>query len=470
MHGATNSPIALDDPRGIATRMDRLPMTPMHFAAFAVCAAGMFFDCIELAMAHVLGTVFTSKGSAVAHGPISMLMASAFLGAAIGAPLLGRFADRRGRKFVLLACLVGIGLTSVLAGMTTNISVLTLLRLLSGVFLGGYMPVMMTYLADILPSSERGRWLLVVSMVGAIAGVGAAFLTRWLGVWQPLGVDGWRWVLGLGGVGAFLSALFVPWIPESPRWLLVAGRAEEAEVQCNRFKLPAGKELRPLPDAPKGDIPAESAKDATMGAPAGVDPQQRISVWDIQHRGRTLLYLFLQFVAPWANISFLMLSGLVFAKRGFSVNDSLLIVALATIGAPLGCLLGAMIVDRFERPVLLASCSVIAAVMALAFVFSPVPMLAVGAGVVYNLLMAIFVPLLMVFGAELLPTAIRATLATGGYASNRVSAMMVPVVLLPLLYAVGEIVVYCLLAALLVTVAIVILRWAPRGTVGRSLR
>ncbi len=390
-------------------------------------------------------------------------MSATFIGAAIGAPLIGWFADRNGRKVVLIATLAGFGVTSIGAGLVDSIGAVTALRMAGGLFLGAYLPVMTTYLADLLPPASRGRWLLAVMTIAAIGGACGPFITRQMTALQPLGLEGWRWSLMLGGMGGVLAAIGAFWLPESPRWLAAVGRIEEAKQVLQRFERGARQRVSIAEPAAMtiAETPAESA--------AATTPAARPSLWKPEYRARTLLFFALQAAVPWLQIGFMSGSGLLLAKRGMAVHDSLLYTTITGLGSPIGGLLGAIIADKFERPVLLALCGFGCAVMAICFVLSPSPVFLMGSGLIYNALMAMFVPLLMVLGAELLPTAVRGGLTTGGYACNRVSAILLPMVLLPLMYAISELMVFSLLAALLVVVALVILRYAQRGTRGSSL-
>jgi putative MFS transporter len=457
------------DPHGIAARLDALPLTPLHMLVIALCGFGMFCDAIELSMTHVLGTVLSSHGSTVHHDDLTLLMSATFIGGAIGAPVIGWFADRQGRKKVLIATLAGFGVTSIASGLLSDIDMVTAMRLASGLFLGAYLPVMTTYLADILPPGSRGRWVLVVMMIAAVGGAAGPFITRQMTVLQPLGLEGWRWALMLGGIGGILAAIGAFWLPESARWLATVGRVDEARGVLQRFERSARNAIPPQSAAV--DTSAEVTGTAAA-APIPAEPvlTEKVSLWQREYRARTLLFFSLQATVPWLQIGFLSASGLVLAKRGLAVEDSLLYTTVTGLGSPIGGLLGAIIADKFERPTLLAFCGFSCAVLAFCFVLAPSPAVLMGAGLLYNALTAIFVPILMVLGAELLPTAVRGSLTTGGYACNRISAIVLPMTLLPLIYATSDIVVFGLLATLLVVVSLVILRYAQRGTRGSSLR
>ena len=82
----------------IAARLDRLPVTSLHVAIVAVCAVGLFADIAELVLSNAFSAIFLSPPYNVAHSDLSLLLASVFAGGALGAPALGWFADRYGRR------------------------------------------------------------------------------------------------------------------------------------------------------------------------------------------------------------------------------------------------------------------------------------------------------------------------------------------------------------------------------------
>jgi MFS transporter, putative metabolite:H+ symporter len=89
----------------IAERLDRLPLTRLHVAILAVCAGGFAFDLLEVALGGALSAVFSVPPHRIDASQLSQLIAAVYIGAIIGAPLLGWLADRFGRKRLLMAAL-----------------------------------------------------------------------------------------------------------------------------------------------------------------------------------------------------------------------------------------------------------------------------------------------------------------------------------------------------------------------------
>src|SRR4051794_10390653 len=81
----------------VSARMDRLPVTRLHGVAMFVCALGMMLDTLEMSFGGILAAVFSAPPAPVPAGELSLLLAAVFIGAVLGAPLLGWWADRKGR-------------------------------------------------------------------------------------------------------------------------------------------------------------------------------------------------------------------------------------------------------------------------------------------------------------------------------------------------------------------------------------
>jgi MFS family permease len=89
------------------------------------------------------------------------------------------------------------------------------------------------YISEIAPANLRGR-LAGSFQLNIVAGIFIAYLTNFLFV--GLGEDAWRWMLGIMVVPAALFWILLRTIPESPRWLILNGRDEEAIPIMQKIK------------------------------------------------------------------------------------------------------------------------------------------------------------------------------------------------------------------------------------------
>jgi MFS transporter, putative metabolite:H+ symporter len=437
------APAALPFARDIGARMDRLPVTRLHGLAMVICALGMMLDTLEMSFGGVLATVLSAPPAPVPAGELSLLLAAVFVGAVIGAPVLGWWADRHGRRTALVALLLWIAASSLGAALSHGVAALTLCRLLAGLALGGYPPIVIAYLTDLLPPQRRGRLIFGSLSLSLLGPPVAIFLVRWLTPLQPLGLEGWRWGFVLGGVGAVLAGLLFLALPESPRWLQARGRSADAEAGCATFER----------SPPLGDVSAAAAPEEPAHEEASVDASA----------GRRWPWVAALFsLSPWATVAFPLLTGAVLTQRGFRLDAALLIFGLSSLGPLVGNLAASTILDRIDRRLAMALCALAMLACGTAFIFgSGTTSLIVAMGL-FNLAISLYVTLLTVYGAELFPTRTRASATAGAWALNRIGGALGPLLLVPMLRGAGPATMFAVVAASLVA-TLAVLAAAPRG-------
>ena len=436
------------DQQDVASRMDRLPLTALHVAALGLCALGLAFDVLEIGLGSALAAVFSTPPHLAPADQLALLLASVYLGAAIGAPLLGWMADRHGRRSTLIGVLLWLSLTSLFAAAAGNVAWLTLLRGLSGFALGAYPPLVVAYLTDLLPPRRRG---MLIFMMVALASVGApagVLLIRWLTPSQPLGIDAWRWAFVFGGAGAAVVGIMFRALPESPRWLQARGRRDEALQACQAFE----RSVAWLP-APSADRPIEAAAaDTSTSAPPIA--ARSIRRWSLVGA------LFL--LSPWGTVAFPLLTGAVLTQKGFKLSDTLLYVALAMFGPLIGTLLAAAMIDTVDRRKALAFSAVAMVASGACFAAGDTPAWLIASGIAFGIFASVYVAALNVYGAEIFPTRSRGSSIAGAWALNRMGAVAAPLLLLPLLNDRGSMSMFAVIAATLLA-SVVLLIVAPPG-------
>ena len=149
-----------------------------------------------------------------------------FLGMLVGAAVFGRLADRYGRRRILLATVAVDAVFGLLSAFAPNFELLLACRFLTGLAVGGTLPVDYAMMAEFLPAHRRGRWLVALEgfwAVGTVAVAVAAWLVSLSGA-----VDAWRWIFVCTAAPALIGIWLRLWVPESPMYLLKSGRADEA--------------------------------------------------------------------------------------------------------------------------------------------------------------------------------------------------------------------------------------------------
>ena len=294
-------------------------------------------------------------------------VASMLLGCAVGAFAAGRLADIYGRRNVLLLAAVFFTISAWGSGIATGSTEFVLYRVLGGLAVGAASVIAPAYISEVTPASMRGR-LSSVQQVMIIVGLTAAFLSNYLlakaagasteKFW--MGYEAWRWMFWMELIPAiiFFFALFL--VPESPRYLVLKGRKDEARAVLARLFGESGA------DAKVNEIENSIAGDHQPRMGDLVDKASgkiRAIVWV-----GIGLAVFQQFVG--INIVFYY-GAVLWQAVGFSESDALLINILSgslSIGA---VLISIALIDKIGRKPLLvigsAGMAITLAIMAFAF-------------------------------------------------------------------------------------------------------
>lgn len=146
-------------------------------------------------------------------------------GAMAGNAMAGLLSDRFGRRKVLLCTALLFVLSALLAATASTFTAFVLARIVGGLAVGAAILIAPVYIAEIAPAGRRGR-LVSLNQLMIVIGISASFFSNYflLGI----GDHNWRWMLGVQIVPAGLYFLLLLLVPESPRWLLMKGREEQA--------------------------------------------------------------------------------------------------------------------------------------------------------------------------------------------------------------------------------------------------
>ncbi len=222
----------------------RSPHKPLPMSDFSTRSSTLYFTVVA-----ALGGFLFGFDSGVINGTVEALaaalgsnaavtgfnVASMLLGCAAGALLAGRLADRYGRRRVLIVAAVAFVVSAWGSGIATGSLEFVLYRVLGGFAVGAASVLVPAYIAEIAPAASRGRFG-TLQQLAIVVGLAAAFFSNYAianaagGAGEEfwLGHQAWRWMFWAEIVpaGLFFFLLFL--IPESPRFLVVAGREDEA--------------------------------------------------------------------------------------------------------------------------------------------------------------------------------------------------------------------------------------------------
>ena len=216
----------------IPARLDRLPWAKFHWLVILGLGTAWVLDGLEVTIVGTVASRMTEDGSGItiSAGQIGLAGSIYVIGACLGALFFGQLTDRLGRKKLFLLTL-GIYLVATAA---TALSFAPwyffLARFFTGAGIGGEYAAINSAIDELIPARARGRVDLVVNgsyWLGAAAG-SAVSIVLLNTAWLPKEL-GWRLGFALGVVLALAVLGVRRHVPESPRWLFIHGREDEAE-------------------------------------------------------------------------------------------------------------------------------------------------------------------------------------------------------------------------------------------------
>jgi MFS family permease len=231
----------------VPSRLDRLPWSRWHWIIVIGLGTVWILDGLEVTIVGNLSGQLAEPGSGVdiTQSQVTGFGAAAYvLGACIGALFFGWLTDRFGRKKLFLITLgVYLGGTA-LTALSFSSWWFFLFRFVTGLGIGGEYAAINSAIDELIPARHRGRIDIVINgtfWAGAAIG---ALLTIPLINQFPVNI-GWRLAFGLGVVLGVVILLVRRAVPESPRWLFIHGRGEEAEALVDDVERQIGGDLPP---------------------------------------------------------------------------------------------------------------------------------------------------------------------------------------------------------------------------------
>lgn len=449
-HPQGNRPTAAS----IGARLDRMPIGPVHRRLTAVIGVGLLFDTFENNLSGTIGKVLQGA-FALDATTLKFVLASTFLGQFLGSLVVGRIADRYGRRRAFLLNLGLYSVFSLLGAFAPTAGWLIAARFLAGVGIGSEQVLSDCYLADVLPASRRGRfiaWAYTLAYCGVPA---VGFAALYLVPLSPLGLAGWRWLFLIGSLGSAVVWTLRRGLIESPRWLAARGRVAEADALVARMEDTAPG-ARPAADTAGSAVPAGEAPDGAA--------QPRPGAFQPQLRRRTVMLWILCALSVVGYYGFGTLVPEILAAKGFGVVTSLGFTALCFLGYPVGSALAAAVIERIERRTLVALAATAMAVAGIGFGVTRSAALIVVLGFVYTLCSNIFSSACHVYLSEQYPTAIRAGAGGAAYSLSKLATGALPFVLLPVLQHDGAGALFGVVAATTAVLVATVLALGERTT------
>ncbi|EOO00090.1 putative myo-inositol transporter 1 protein [Phaeoacremonium minimum UCRPA7] len=185
----------------------------------------------------------------------SIITSSTALFALLITPFSSVLADSFGRKRVILLADVLFVLGAVLQACSYTVPSMVVGRSVVGAAVGAASFVVPLYIAEVAPASYRGR-LVTINVLFITLGQVIAYIIGWVFAEYGDRATGWRWMVGLGAVPAAVQNVLILFMPETPRWLVKAGRSSEAHLVVRKVS-GRGSEAARVADAVLKNIEVE---------------------------------------------------------------------------------------------------------------------------------------------------------------------------------------------------------------------
>ena len=212
-----------------------------HKKAILVTGAAWTFVAMEILLVGFVAPIFAVKWGL--DGRMQGLVNSAALaGSLCGSLVLGRLADRIGRRAIFQYAILWYAIFTAGTALAWGPWSVMTFRFLAGLGLGGLLVVDPSMLAEYLPPQRRGRLLVFLDFWWPV-GLLLATLLSWIFIGHSIGGDwSWRWLFLAASFPALMAFVVRRSLPESPYFLARKGRSQEAAAVLREI---TGRDVEP---------------------------------------------------------------------------------------------------------------------------------------------------------------------------------------------------------------------------------
>jgi MFS family permease len=230
-----HSPEAADErvvETNIPSRLDALPWSGFHTRVVLALGITWVLDGLEVTLAGALsGALKQSESLQFSNLDLGIANSAYLAGAVLGALGFGWLTDRIGRKKLFFITLAVYLSATAATALSWNVASYAVFRFITGAGIGGEYTAINSTIQELVPARYRGWTDLVINgsfWIGAAIGAGSAIILLDPAVFAP---DlGWRLAYLIGATIGLVVLFMRMWIPESPRWLMIHGRPEQAHA------------------------------------------------------------------------------------------------------------------------------------------------------------------------------------------------------------------------------------------------
>lgn len=309
--------------------LDENRISPLQKLIIFLCLMIVVVDGIDISIMGFVAPVIKQEWG-ISTTDLAPVMSAALIGLALGAVISGPLADKFGRKKLLVMNLIGFGIFTLIAAVSSNVNELMIFRFIAGLFMGGVMPQAVTMVTDYSPMRLNGR---VVTLILSGFTIGAA-------------------------IGGFLAA----WVIPHYNWhamMIIGGILPLILAVIAMLKLPESIGYKVLKNHPKAEIDAiihKMAPDFDTENKVFVLPKAKTNTMD--NPVKTVVspfYILGSFLLWWSYASGLFVVYLLGSwlpmmshEFGFSISEASLITAIYQLGGPIGCIACGYLMDKIN--------------------------------------------------------------------------------------------------------------------------
>lgn len=251
----------------------------------------------------------------------SFLGGAVFVGSFIGSFPFGSLADIYGRRPMFMVTLVLFLIGLAFCAMSWNVTSITCARIISGIGLGGELPVASTLVQELAPKKTRGKIIVLLESFWAVGCMMAVVMA--FGVAPRIG---WRETFLISCAPVIYAIVIRLCIPESPKWLASVGRYDEAVAIVESIERAHGLD----PYNPKTDIENAESPTATLLQLSGSHIKRIEMLFQRQFRVRTTVLWTLWFGISMSYYAIYIYLPTLISLNGFNMNGQWETILLIT--------------------------------------------------------------------------------------------------------------------------------------------
>jgi sugar porter (SP) family MFS transporter len=313
--------------------------TTLYLTSFTAALGGLLFGFDTAVISGA--TTFITKYFALDDTMLGWAVSSALVGCLIGSITAGKPGDMFGRKAMLKVMALLFLISALGTGLASSLSMFVSFRFIGGLAIGGASVLSPLYISEIAPPHMRGR-LVATSQLAIVTGMLVAFFSNYL--LMNTGEYNWRYMFLAGAVPAILFFVCLFFVDQSPRWLVMAGRTEEAKNTI--------KKLNPGADADKTIAEIEESLDTEKLG-------KKVNLFQKPYSRLVLIGIAVGMFNQFTGINTIMYyAPKIFQSAGFSNDAAFLQTVLVGLTNLVFTLIAMTVIDKLGRKFLLMMGSV----------------------------------------------------------------------------------------------------------------